>query len=123
MSKAKILASAAAIAFGAVFLSAPAFAATVVPATQDLGNLNPPDASDFDAAVLGAGLFTVEATFELTTTADTSVSATIAVNRKTMYTPGALELFKNGTAPEIWYPQTRSRSLVPSVRLGLGLRR
>ena len=53
MSKAKILASAAAIAFGAVFLSAPAFAATVVPATQDLGNLNPPDASDFDAAVLG----------------------------------------------------------------------
>ena len=101
MSKfaARALASAAAIAVGAVLLSAPAFAVTVVPATQDLGNLNPPDASDFDAAVLGAGTFTVEATFELTTTADTSVSATIAVNRKTMYTPGALELFKNGTAP------------------------
>jgi hypothetical protein len=74
------------------------FAATVVPATQDLGNLNPPDASDFDATVFGTGTFTVEATFELTTNADTSVSATIAVNNKAMYTPGELELFKNGTA-------------------------
>ncbi len=99
MSRARILASAAAIAVGAVFLSAPAFAALVIPATQDLGNLNPDDASDFAATVLGTGTFTVEAKFELTTAADASVSATIAVNRNTMYTPGELELFKNGTAP------------------------
>jgi hypothetical protein len=101
MSKfaARALAGAAAIAVGAALLSAPAFAVTVIPATQDLGNLNPPDASDFDATVLGAGAFTVQATFELTKSADTSVSATIAVNRKTMYTPGVLELFKGGTAP------------------------
>ena len=57
MSKfaARALASAAAIAVGAVFLSAPAFAATVSPATQHLGNLNPPDASDFHATVSGMG--------------------------------------------------------------------
>ena len=101
MSKfaARVLAGAAAIAVGAVFLSAPTFAAVVVPPTQDLGNLNPADASDFDALVTGTGAFTVEATFELTKSGDTSLSATIAVNRKTMYSPGDLELFKNGTAP------------------------
>ena len=125
MSKfaARALASAAAIAVGAVLLSAQAFAVIGGPGNPRPGNLNPPDASDFDAAVLGAGTFTVEATFELTTTADTSVSATIAVNRKTMYTPGVLELFKNGTAPGNMVSSDPLAFFLPSVWLGLGLRR
>jgi hypothetical protein len=95
----RILASAAAVAVGALFLSAPTFAATVVPISTALGNLDPANAGDYDATVTGTGAFTVEATFELTKLADTTISTTIAVNRSSNYTPGDLELFKNGTLP------------------------
>jgi PEP-CTERM motif len=88
MSKftARILASASAVAAGAVFLSAPAFA--VIP----LGNLDPPKAASFSEDV-GTGPFTVEATFDLTKEAIASVSTTISVIREAMYSPGDLELF------------------------------
>jgi hypothetical protein len=88
MSKftARILASASALAAGAVFLSAPAFA--VIP----LGNLDPPKAASFSEDV-GTGPFTVEATFDLTKEAIASVSTTISVISKSNYSPGDLELF------------------------------
>jgi hypothetical protein len=63
---------AGAFALGALLLSTAAFAVVPIP----LGNLDPPDADSFSQNV-AAG----------------------AVNRASMYTPGELELFKNGTAP------------------------
>jgi hypothetical protein len=89
----KLLAGAAAVALAASLCSAPTFAAVVTPPTQDMGNLDPPNAGDFDATVTGTGSFTVEASFELTNTAIGSVSATIAVQHASSYTPGTLELF------------------------------
>jgi hypothetical protein len=85
---------AGAFALGALLLSTAAFAVVPIP----LGNLDPPDADSFSQNV-AAGAFTVEAEFELTKEADSTISATISVNRASMYTPGELELFKNGTAP------------------------
>jgi PEP-CTERM motif len=79
----RILASASAVALGAMFFSAPAFA---------IVNLDPPAADSFNETV-GTGPFTVEFTFDLTKEAIASVSTTISVIHKAMYTPGDLELF------------------------------
>jgi hypothetical protein len=90
MSKftARILASASAVAAGAVFLSAPASAVISLSPPP----LNPPAAASFSEDV-GAGGFTVEATFDLTMEAIASLSTTISVIHEANYTPGDLELF------------------------------
>ena len=88
----RIMASAAAVALGASLLSTAAFA-SVTP----LGNLNPPNAGVYGEVVTAGNPFPVEATFELTKVADTSLSATIVVNHESMYTPGYLYLYKGAT--------------------------
>jgi hypothetical protein len=85
---ARILASVSAVAAGAFFLSAPAFAII----TLSPPPLDPPAAASFSENV-GTGPFTVEATFDLTKEAIASVSTTISVISKSNYTPGDLELF------------------------------
>jgi len=88
----RTLASTAAVALGASFFSTVAFAAAI-----PLGNLNPENAASFSENVTTSAV-DVEATFELTNEAVTSISATIAVVNPLIYTPGVLELFKTGDA-------------------------
>ena len=58
-----------------------------------LGNLDPPQASSFDA-INTTGAVADAGTFDLTKSGvDTAISATIAVFRPTSFTPGLLELF------------------------------
>ena len=73
---------------GASFLSTAAFA-NVTP----LGNLDPPQASDF-GAINTTGAVTDAGTFFLTKSGvETALSATIAVFRQGSFTPGTLSLF------------------------------
>jgi PEP-CTERM motif len=74
------------VALGVSLLSTAAFAVT------NLGNLDPDNAGSFNETV-GAGGFTVEATFDLTTEASAAVSTTISVTHMADYTPGELELY------------------------------
>jgi PEP-CTERM motif len=72
---------------GASLLSTTAFAA-VTP----LGNLDPENAAGF-GDLNTSGLFADAATFNLTISANTAVSATIAVGNRFQFTPGTLLLF------------------------------
>ena len=72
---------------GASLLSTAAFAGVT-----SLGNLDPDDAAGF-ADLNTTGLFADAATFNLTVSANTAVSATIAVTNRFQYTPGTLQLF------------------------------
>jgi hypothetical protein len=96
MSKftARILASASAVAFGASLLSTAAFA-QITP----LGDLDPDSAGSYNETV-STGPVDVEGTFDLTKEAITALSATIAVNAGSNYTPGVLELLKGATVVE-----------------------
>jgi PEP-CTERM motif len=91
---ARILASAAAVAIGASLISIGAFA-QVTP----LGNLDPASAGSYNETV-PMGAIDVAGTFELTKEAITALSATIAVNNGSMYTPGDLELLEGSTVIE-----------------------
>jgi hypothetical protein len=93
----RILASASAMAAGAVFLSAPAFAVISLSPPP----LNPPAAASFSEDV-GTGAFTVEATFDLTKEAIASVSTTISVIHKGMYSAPSGPLFPNGKGLELF---------------------
>jgi hypothetical protein len=73
---------------GISFLSTAAFA-TVTP----LGNLDPDNAAAF-GDINPTGPVTDAGTFDLTVSANTALSATIAVNRRGQFTPGSLELFE-----------------------------
>jgi PEP-CTERM motif len=72
---------------GACLLSTAAFASTTV-----LGNLDPNDSAGF-SDLNATGVFADAATFDLTVSADTAVSATIAVTNRFQFTPGTLRLF------------------------------
>jgi PEP-CTERM motif len=73
---------------GASLLSTGAFA-TITP----LGNLDPENAGAF-GDINPTGPVTDAGTFDLTVSADTSLSATIAVANRFQFTPGALSLFE-----------------------------
>ena len=75
-------------ALAASLVSTAAFA-TVTP----LGNLDPDNAGAF-GDINPTGLVADACTFDLTVFADTAVSATIAVNNRLSFTPGALSLFE-----------------------------
>jgi hypothetical protein len=75
-------------ALAASLVSTAAFA-TVTP----LGNLDPDNAGAF-GDINPTGPVTDAGTFNLTVFADTAVSATIAVNNRLSFTPGALSLFE-----------------------------
>ncbi len=72
---------------GASLLSTAAFAGVT-----SLGNLDPENAAGF-GDFNTTGVFFDAATFNLTVSANTAVSATIAVNNKAQFTPGLLQLF------------------------------
>jgi hypothetical protein len=73
---------------GASLLSTSAFATVTA-----LGNLDPDNAGAF-GDINPTGPVTDAGTFDLTVSADTSLSATIAVTNRFQFTPGTLSLFE-----------------------------
>jgi len=84
---------AGAFALGASLLSTSAFA-VVMP----LGNLDPPNSDTFGVKDTTATVLE-EWSFDLTEEANTTVSATIAVNKASMYSPGTLFLYEGAVIP------------------------
>jgi hypothetical protein len=74
-------------ALAASLVSTAAFAAVTA-----LGNLDPEDAAGF-GDLNTTGVFADAGTFNLTISANTAVSATIAVSNRFQFTPGTLQLF------------------------------
>jgi hypothetical protein len=73
-------------------LSASLLSTAAFATVTSLGNLDPDDSAGF-SDLNTTGLFADAATFDLTVSADTAVSATIAVTNRFQFTPGTLRLF------------------------------
>ena len=111
----RILATGAAVALGASLLSSSAFAVT------PLNNLDPDAAGSYNENVT-AGTVDVEATFTLTMSAITALSATISTRTSTAYTPGELELWLGGveidSAPLTFAPSAYTASFTDTLGPG-----
>ena len=103
-----------AVALGMTLLSSSAFAVTA------LGLLNPDDAGSFSENV--SGPVDVEATFTLTMSAITALSATISTRTAAAYTPGDLELWLGGVevafAPLMFAPSAYTASFTETLAPG-----